>query len=107
METCGNSENEFGTRWTRPKLSRILANRADALLREGLSDVRRYGLALVGALWREAKSRDRDPARVSRLLDIAAPVLPETIMKSIREDGGRTARVLLETILVCVKQVCC
>ena len=88
-------------------LADLLRPEQHTLLREGLSDVRRYGLALVGELWREAKSRDRDPARVSRLLDIAAPVLPETILKSIREDGGRTARVLLETILVCVKQVCC
>ena len=66
MAHCGNSENGLGTRWTQPKLSRILANRADALLREGLNLLRLRADLVQEAAVRVLDRRERLHKLVAR-----------------------------------------
>ena len=82
-----------------PFLTSLLQPQHHLVLQEGLRDLRCYGPALVVAMWREAVRVGGDCALVSGLLDAAATTLPKVIMASINKENGKTAALLLRTML--------
>ena len=82
-----------------PFLTTLVQPQHHVVLKEGLRDLRCYGPALAVALWREAVRVGGDCALVSELLEAAAATLPTVIMASIEKENGRTASLLLRTIL--------
>ena len=82
-----------------PFLTTLLQSQHHLVLQEGLRDLRCYGPALVVAMWREAVRVGGDSALVSGLLDAAATTLPTVIVASINKDNGKTAALLLRTML--------
>ena len=85
-------------------LSTLLQPQHRALLHEGLRDQRCYGPALVVALWRESVRTGGDSALVCKLLDAAATSFPAVVTTSLKEDNGRTACMLMRTILAVLPQ---
>ena len=81
-------------------LTSLLPPAQHAVLQEGLSNPRCCGSTLAHALWWEAKRVGGDAELVCRLLQAAAPSVLKAVLASIRDDHGRTANILLQTLLV-------
>ena len=80
-------------------LTTLLQPQHRVILCEGLRDLQCYGPALAVALWRETARVGGDKAMVCGLLEAAAAVLPAVVTASIKQNNGKTAYMLMRTIL--------